>query len=568
MPSQQQRHQQTNDAIITKDGVVLADDQAIEAAMLECLQEAGKDFGKKKRRPPGAASTSKDPDTSQSTVISDPKGLYTETILSCGLHRDDVLAAFHENEDGDAKLFKAINADKFLFDHSANKWYYWNDHYWRIDKVKQVMNKIQEIIAAYKEEAKIQKNNSEVYEEAGDKKQAKELEAISKKLFGRVHDLQTLNRKKSIMELVTMGVNSLGDPGEKWDSNPLILGCKNGVIDLTTGMLRPGLPSDMIKTVSPIPYPGISEPCPTWLQFLRDISDDNEEVVLYLQRLLGYGITGFATEAVHPVLWGAKGRNGKTTMLETIKFVLGELAYKAPASFLVQGRVQKSEESPDAVMMALRGRRIVWCSETNEGDRLNPSKLKELSGDDTISARPPYGKHQIEFKPSHLLLLLTNKRPKIPANDQALWRRIHLLPFQYSYLPNPDPLNPLERKEDKGLKARIQAEAPGILAWLVRGAILWQKQGLNPPDCIVAATAEYQSHEDILNTFILDCCETGNGRQVRQRDLYERYQAWCDESGHNRLARRNFYEGLREKFNTKTIHGFDFFNGIELKPAY
>lgn len=311
--------------------------------------------------------------------------------------------------------------------------------------------------------------------------------------------------------------------------------------------LRPGKPEDYQKTACPTEWKGIDEPCPTWEKFVSEIFDDDLLLVEYMQRLLGYGLTGTTERHILPILWGA-GRNGKGTLLETVKHVLGDYAYKAESEMLLLQRQARSSGSPNSSILALRGKRIVWCSETDEGRQLNTSKLKELVGGDTLSARAVYGKRHVEFRPSHLLLLLTNHRPQAPAGDYALWQRIHLVPFTVSFIENPK--RPNERKADHRLPDKLKSEASGILAWMVRGCSAYQQQGLNPPEIVKSATEAYRQDEDIISHFFDDACIIGPTYKVKAGALYKAYQAWCNENGHRPLSGTKFGRNLKDRFDS------------------
>jgi putative DNA primase/helicase len=160
---------------------------------------------------------------------------------------------------------------------------------------------------------------------------------------------------------------------------------------------------------------------------------------------------------------------------------------------------------------------------------LNAAKLKELCGGDTLNARAPYGKRPVQFSPTHLLFLLTNERPVAPANDDALWERIHLIPFNIRFVDNPH--GPNERKADHDLLEKLKAEASGILAWLVRGCLQFQAIGLNPPDSVRFATSEYRTYEDDIGRFILEKCVCRNDEFEKISDIYHEYSLWYELSG-------------------------------------
>ncbi len=205
----------------------------------------------------------------------------------------------------------------------------------------------------------------------------------------------------------------------------------------------------------------------------------------------------------------------------------------------------------------------MWASETSEGRRLNTSKLKELVGGDTLNARGTYAKRHVEFEPSHTLFLLTNSKPHAPANDYALWQRIHLVPFTLSFVDQPKKQN--ERKADKNLLEKLKNEASGILPWLVRGSLLYQKEGLNPPELVQAATEEYRKDEDMIGHFLDDYCITSPHAQVRASEIYSAYKSWCDEVGHKAMSGTRFGKDMKDRFDCDDSGRHRYYLGIGLK---
>jgi len=299
-----------------------------------------------------------------------------------------------------------------------------------------------------------------------------------------------------------------------------------------------------------------------WERFLREILDGKLDYVDYLQRLFGYGITGITTDHAIPILWGHHGRNGKGTLLETLKTVLGPFAGPIPSEMLLSDKRARSSAGPSPDIMSLRGRRIAWASETGEGRKLAVDKVKQLTGADTLVGRPPHGKRMIEFSPTHKLFLLTNHKPAIPPTDYAMWARVHLIPFELSFVDEPQ--KSFERKRDPSLPEKLKQEASGILAWLVRGCLEWQKQGLNPPVGIKQATAEYQQDEDILGLFVSECIATDSEEEVRAAVLYAAYRRWCDAFGYKPLGGKKFGERMKELFEKKADSSGNYYVGIYL----
>lgn len=460
----------------------------------------------------------------------------------------DILDAVQDNEDGDARLYIKQNKDRFLYDVSAGVWYMWAGNFWTKASLGEPMRAVDGVIELYGQEAQRQAWQRLQSEKAGRTDEAKQHKEIEDLLLKRIRALQTVSRKENVLTLARTGRDSLANRGDGWDQKPLKLACQTGVIDLATGKLEAGNPDDHLKTIAPVDYYGIDTPAPIFERTISEIFNDVSELVYFIQVLFGYGITGFTNWHIYPIFHGPHGRNGKGTLLEMIKIVLGDLAYKARSETLLESRHTPQRGSADADTLAFKGKRIIWASETSEGRRLNASRIKELCGGDTLNARAVYGRDPQEFSPTHLLILLTNERPQATANDAALWERILLIPFDVRFVDDPKGQN--ERKADHDLLDKLKQEAPGILSWLVRGCLAWQREGLNPPDCVKAATKEYQKEEDLIERFFNDRCVIGPTYEIQAGILYKTYQAWADEMGLKPMTGIKFGKEIQQRFDS------------------
>lgn len=460
----------------------------------------------------------------------------------------DILEALEQNEDGDAALYIKQNKSCFLYDVAAGRWYVWAGHFWKKDNLGEAARAIDGVIELYAQEVQRQAWQRLHSEKAGRTDEAKRHKEIEDSLLKRIRALQTINRKENILTLARTGRDSLANAGNQWDQKPWLLACQNGVIDLKTGNLGTGNPDDYLKTVAPVEYHGINTPAPIFERFISEIFNGVKELIFFIQVLFGYGITGFTNWHVYPIFHGPHGRNGKGTFLEIVKIVLGDLAYKARSESLLESKHTPQRGSADADTLAFKGKRIIWASETSEGRRLNASRIKELCGGDTLNARAVYGRDPVEFAPTHLLILLTNERPQAAASDAALWERILLIPFSVRFVDNPKEQN--ERKADHELLEKLKLEAPGILAWLVRGCLEWQRTGLNPPDCVRVATREYQKEEDLIERFLNDRCLIGPAYEIQAGILYKVYQLWADEMGLKPMTGIKFGKEILRRFDS------------------
>lgn len=475
-------------------------------------------------------------------------GNVTEPDATEGLSSEVILDALQRNEDGDAQLFIELHRGRFLYDAAEGRWYVNRGHYWEKDTLGESTRAIDGAVEAYAQELQRQAWQRAAAEKAGRSDDGKKHAAIEDALVKRIRALRTVNRKKNVLTLARTGRESLAMLGDEWDADPWLLGCLNGVINLRTGKLEAGSPDDFIKTIAPVEYHGIHTPAPTFERFVSEIFNHEVELIQFIQRLLGYGASGHTTYHCYPIFYGPQGRNGKGTLLEVVKFVLGDLAHKARSETLLESRNVGGRGSADSDTLALRGKRLVWASETSEGRRLNASRIKELCGGDTLTARAVYGREPVEFRPSHLLILLTNERPAAPAHDAALWERIFLVPFEVRFVD--EPTRPNEYKADHGLLEKLKKEASGVLAWLVRGCLDWQEQGLNPPEVVKAATREYRQDEDIIERFLNDKCLVGPAYEVRAGDLYHAYQGWADEMGLRPVSGIKFGKEIQSRFDS------------------
>lgn len=484
------------------------------------------------------------------------------TVIPMTPAMNNTLTALRENEKGDAWLFINLQRQRFCFDHSLEKWFKWNGHFWEEDAIGHVYSALDCVVDMYSAEYDRQswkRKGAVLKKSPDDEKKAADLE---KELLRRMSELQTVYRQHHVLFFARTGENTLGISGDEWDKNPFLLGCKNGVIDLKTGEFSGGKPEDYIRMASPTEWKGINEPAPMWENFLKGMFDGSDDLVAYTQRLLGYGITGSTRDHIIAVFWGPHGRNGKGTLFETLKYVLGPIIEPINVEMLTGDQRNRSSAAPSPDIMSLRGRRLVWASETEDGHQFAIGKIKWLTGADTLTGRPPFGKKNITFSPTHKIVLITNPRPQLSSIDRAFLERLHLIPLSLSFVDNPQEL--FQRKCDPDIPEKLKSEASGILAWLVRGCLAWQQEGLKPPAIILETKEQYQADEDIVGQFLSDCTRKEPNEKVRARALYLTYKSWCEGGGYKYFSEKEFGKRMKEHCEKGADSQGNFYKGLNL----
>lgn len=444
----------------------------------------------------------------------------------------------HAGERGDASILIKLGKGRYIYDHSDKNWYLFADHSYKLDKTGIVFNLIEQYSNLLLVEAEATK---ELRDRPGfDKKK------FDKAFIAKSKKLEDLNYGKRILEYSAQGRCGLGIDGSEWDANPQLLGFKNGVLDLSTFEFRPGMAKDYIREIIPFDWLGMNTPAPAWEKFLNDtlpedIQDQAKggavEVICYLQKLLGCAISGQVKERVLPILIGA-GQNGKGTLLEALAKILGPLACPVDPEMIMDQLFSRSSSAPSADKMALRSKRLVWASESNEGRKIDSGKVKALTGGDSITARAPYAKFQVTFLPTHQLFLVTNHAPEVDPDDNAMWYRLRLIPFQVSFVEQPKAT--YERAKDTGLMDKLVAEASGVVAWMVRGYKAYLDTGLVPPDRVLLATQDYRSESDLISQFVAECLVKDSSSKIPASKLYTTYIKWVEALKVKPLAMNKF----------------------------
>lgn len=388
----------------------------------------------------------------------------------------------------------------------------------------------------------------------------KERERLSKQLAQCAEQLRTTRRTSNALGYLHA---LLSVKASKWDIHPWLLGTRQGVIDLRTGTVRAGQPDDHLRTIIPTTWKGLDEPAPRFQQFLREIFSDRqekerEELIAFLQRALGYGITGNVNERIFLLLYGEEGYSGKETLLHTLEHVLGRA---------VAGDVGGRSTAPgnaQTYLSSLQGKRLAWISEGNRESRLTSEQIKQLTSGDSIVARQLYAREHA-FTPTHLLILLTNHRPEASIDDSAFWERLCPLILNTRFVETPE--RPGERQRDLHLSAALEAESSGILAWLVRGSLEWARLGLAIPESVLQVRQEYRTSKNTVQDFVRQCCLLQAEARVSANQLYKCYKQWASANGTPYISNKRFARELKQTVDItrqRSRHG-NIYEGIGLQ---
>lgn len=395
------------------------------------------------------------------------------------------------------------------------KWLVWDRKRWRIDDTGAIVARAKQTVRS-------------IYAEAA----GCDDELLRKAIARWARQSERRDRVSAMIDLARSepGIPILPD---QLDRDPWLLNVQNGTIDLRTGQPREHQQSDFITKLAPVAFDPAAE-CPTWLAFLERIFDGSAELIGFVQRILGYCLTGSTRDHVLPIFYGT-GANGKTTLLIVVFDVLGpDYTSKAPRDLLM---LRRGEHHPTE-LADLFGKRLVAAVESAEGQRLNEALIKDLTGGDPQKARR-MREDFWQFNPTHKLILATNHKPIVKDTTNSTWRRLRLVPFVVE-IPEPE--------QDKTLGGRmVRYEAPGILAWMVRGCLEWQRIGLAEPAEVMTATQQYQQSQDPIAGFVDECCIIGPRRREKASTLYGCYKRWAENGGEEVITQRRFGEALTER---------------------
>lgn len=439
------------------------------------------------------------------------------------------LQYFRRTDVGNSQRLQTVYGDVIRYCFSYRSWLIWDGKRWKIDKIGQIIELAKHVIELTREAAK----------------DSEELRAWCKSSESRAKLNSMIDLAQSLVPVFP----------EDLDADPWLLNVQNGIVDLRTGDLLPHNPEKFMTKICHAEFkpmqPGL------WSRIVDEILP-NPEVREFIQRFAGYSLTGSVREEKFLVLHG-EGGAGKGTVTETLAAAMGEYADTLAVEVLLQSKNAGSGNEPSPELAKLPGVRLLLASETGQGRLLDEARVKAMTGGDMITARrlrcDPF-----RFVPNFKLWLSTNHVPRIRGQDNGIWRRFRLVPFQQQFKDG--------QGRDNTLKEKLQSPEilDEILIWAIAGCLQWQQYGLREPVDVIASTDAYRQECDIAEQFISDECETGPNLEAPVKFFYHAFRDWCTDNGHIAGSSSMFSRMLEvKKFKkVKRAHGW-FWLGVKLR---
>lgn len=440
------------------------------------------------------------------------------------------------DDTGNAQRFCDLFGDKVRYSYTDKRWLYYDGRKWCTDMTGTIGRLADKSVEAMAAEAQAYAEIDAA--EGGD---------MAEKFQKHIKASRSNRSKKAML---SEAMHYMPIMPSQMDRHKGHINTPAGVIELKTGRIIEHSPEHYFSKLTNAEYDLHAE-CPLWLKFLEDIFAGDKDLIRYVQKAVGYSLSGSTAEQCMFFLLGS-GRNGKSTFIEVIRDIFGDYASNIQPESIMVRRSGGSAINSD--IARLKGARLVTCSEPNEGARLNEGLIKQLTGGDPVTARKLYGE-EFEFQPEFKLWVSTNHKPIIRGTDIGVWRRIHLIPFNVQ-IP--------ESKVDRQLKYKLEGELTGIFRWAVDGCLLYRKEGLRMPKIMQDSVKEYHREMDVLSAFIEDCCTEGKGLSVQSSQLYAAYLKWAEQGNEYTMSATKFSVEIAKRYEKVHTRGGKYFNGLTL----
>lgn len=448
---------------------------------------------------------------------------------------EEKMRAYTFDDMGNAERFVDLFGENVRYCYTEKKWYFYNSMRWSVDNLGVILRMADKCVEAMKAEAKLYLQADE--ESGGD--MAKAFEKHMKSSRSNKSKKAMLNEIEHHLPILPI----------QMDRYKMALNTPSGIINLKNGDVKAHNPEYYFTKITSVDCAEAAD-CPRWLAFLDDIFAGDKDLIRYIQKAVGYSLTGSTAEQCAFFLYGT-GRNGKSTFIDVIRDVFGDYAANIqPETIMVKSSQSNAINSDIA---RLKGARLVTSVEPNEGVRLNEGLLKQLTGDDTVTARKLYSE-EFEFKPEFKLWMATNHKPIIRGTDTGIWRRIHMIPFDVQ-IP--------EDKVDKNLTHKLKAEMTGIFKWCIDGCLMWQREGLQMPAAVLKSVREYRREMDVISAFIENKCTLEGTVQTSM--LYAAYVSWADSNNEYCMSNTKFSTELAKRFEKIKGRNYNYFTGISIR---
>lgn len=462
--------------------------------------------------------------------VYEPKIVKDDTTLAIGIFRNGEVRAdipknnYDMTDTGNAQRMRDKFVGNIKYSFVNKKWYYWTGKIWSVDYTGEIKKLADTVVNDIKKEA---------FAEQDEDVQEAKLKWANK---------TASSRGKEAMIKECQHLEGIPVLPEQMDSFTDYLNCQNGIVNLRNGELIPHDSNFLMTKCSYAEYDTSGKkPELLWLKFLDDVTNGDKDLQEYLQKCVGYSLSGSVREQCAFFLYGI-GNNGKSTFLDTVSELLGSYSANVQPETIMMKRDANSGGA-NSDIARLKSTRFVTSEEPTEGVRLNEGLVKQFTGGGKVTCRFLYG-DEFEYEPEFKIWIATNHKPVIRGTDVGIWRRIRLIPFE---------VNIPSEKVDKNLKYKLRKELPQIMKWAVEGCIKWQKEGIAPPKCVQDATSEYKAEMDMLAAFCEACIvvDYESIDRIPATELFTIYSAWANANNEFTLSSRKFFLEITKKLPEK-----------------
>lgn len=455
------------------------------------------------------------------------------------------LLTFDRSDAGFGAMLAFALLGRIKYNHTNGRWLIWRKHYWEEDITEEIILKAIDTAMLFKQAADV------ITDE--DLRESAQRYAVHIQSKPRLEAALSIARAQPAIASVHTDWNKASD----------IIAAQNGIINLRTGEIADGRAEDLISAFLPIDYDADAK-APIWNNFMSDIFRGDQNVIDFVQRAVGYSLTGETSEQCLFMLVG-KGANGKSTFLDAIHGILGRYAYPAPFSTFERNQNANNQTND---LATLAGKRMVSASEPNEGVTLSESRIKSLTGGESISARFLHQEF-FEFKPGFKIWLGVNHLPRVVDDSDGFWRRVRRIDFPERFW-SPEEMwdKKTQKLKDPDLNKKLKCEQAGILAWAVQGAMLWYREGLRTPETVVQATQLYRTDSDPLHEFFETHCVLDKNAEVEADIAYKAYTGFCKARMMKQfeiLSSSRFHQRMAREYTVGRLRGSRSYVGLNLK---